>query len=190
MCFLLACQYRFKAFSIYFCLRLSSYYIDKSRDNIYVFYQRVTYASRLNHSRPTNDTGRVYPRIITSPFGKRQAVALFAQIYDNRFIRHFFLIQDRKDITKFLIHIIDLCQIMGKQLASLGNIYIHRRQCQFVRIKLRGIAFIPGSMWLIGSYKQTERFAFRLAIGNKFLNCFKIQVPTYQRRYIKVERKY
>ena len=39
-------------------------------------------------------------------------------------------------------------------------------------------------------YKQTERFAFRLAIGNKFLDCFKIQVPTFQRRYIKVERKY
>ena len=36
VCFLLACQYRFKAFAIYFCLRLSSYYIDKSRDNIYV----------------------------------------------------------------------------------------------------------------------------------------------------------
>ena len=105
-------------------------------------------------------------------------------------IRHFFLIQDRKDITKFLIHIIDLCQIMGKQLASLGNIYIHRRQRQFVRIKLRGIALIPGSMRLIGGYKQTERFAFRLAIGNKFLDCFKIQVPTFQRRYIKVERKY
>ena len=83
MFLLFACQHRFEAFSIHFRLRLSSCYVDKGRNNIDVFHQCITHACRLNHSRPADDTRRMYSRIITSPFGKRQAVALFAQIYDN-----------------------------------------------------------------------------------------------------------
>ena len=47
----------------------------------------------------------MYACIITSPFGKRQTVSLFTQIYYNRLISDLFLFQNREYVTKLLIPI-------------------------------------------------------------------------------------
>ncbi len=129
MLLLLPCQNRFKAF----------HHLLSPAVFLLLYLQKVgtisTYSTNasltlpdLTTPRPADNACRMYACIITSPFGKRQTVSLFTQIYYNRLISDLFLFQNREYVTKLLIHNVDFCKILSKLLTCLWNIYIHRCQ--------------------------------------------------------------
>ncbi len=142
---------------------------DEGGDDIGVFDERVVDRAGCDFAGPADDEAGMKPGVVEGPFGEGEAGALLGGGDEERVVGDFVFVDEVESLANLTVEVGDLCQIAGHGVARFGRIHKSERQLDLIERILAGVAFVPGSVWLVGSEEKTEgRVGFATAGDERF----------------------